>query len=88
MLTKTSFAAATGEHAQNRMIFKQLLQAEAIDATQVDSCRLAGINEILSVILMTAKFGVPLVCHAGGVGLCSMVIHCESSVFLRLQERD
>lgn len=68
---------ATGEHGQNRMIFKQLLQAESIDVCQIDSCRLAGINEILAVLLMSAKAGVPVCPHAGGVGLCEMVIHRE-----------
>ncbi|CDZ98024.1 mandelate racemase muconate lactonizing enzyme [Phaffia rhodozyma] len=66
---------ATGEHAHNRMIFKQLLQAEAIDVCQIDSCRLAGVNEVLSVLLMSAKFGIPVCPHAGGVGLCEYVIH-------------
>ncbi|GAA5878887.1 hypothetical protein JCM16303_007220 [Sporobolomyces ruberrimus] len=74
-LKQHGIGVATGEHAQNRMIFKQLLQAEAIDACQIDSCRLAGINEILAVMLMSARFGVPVVPHAGGVGLCEMVIH-------------
>ncbi|KAJ7918391.1 enolase C-terminal domain-like protein [Mycena leptocephala] len=66
---------ATGEHAHNRMVFKQLLQAEAIDVVQIDSCRLAGVSEVLSVLLMAAKFGVPVCPHAGGVGLCEYVIH-------------
>ena len=66
---------ATGEHAQNRIIFKQLLQAEAIDFCQIDSCRLGGVNENLAVILMAAKFGVPVCPHAGGVGLCELVQH-------------
>ncbi|KAH9886066.1 enolase C-terminal domain-like protein [Cubamyces lactineus] len=66
---------ATGEHAHNRMVFKQLLQAEAIDVCQIDSCRLAGVSEVLSVLLMAAKFGVPVCPHAGGVGLCEYVIH-------------
>jgi len=66
---------ATGEHAHNRMIFKQLLQAEAIDVVQIDSCRLAGVSEVLAVLLMAAKFGVPVCPHAGGVGLCEYVIH-------------
>lgn len=57
------------------MVFKQLLQAEAIDVCQIDSCRLAGVNEVLSVLLMAAKAGVPVCPHAGGVGLCEMVIH-------------
>ena len=66
---------ATGEHGMNRVLFKQLLQAEAIDFCQVDSCRLASINEILPVLLMAAKFGVPVCPHAGGVGLCEYVQH-------------
>ncbi|KZT02985.1 enolase C-terminal domain-like protein [Laetiporus sulphureus 93-53] len=66
---------ATGEHAHNRMIFKQLLQAEAIDVCQIDSCRLGGVSEVLAVLLMAAKFGVPVCPHAGGVGLCEYVIH-------------
>ncbi|KAF9051765.1 enolase C-terminal domain-like protein [Panaeolus papilionaceus] len=66
---------ATGEHAHNRMVFKQLLQADAIDVVQIDSCRLAGVSEVLSVLLMAAKFGVPVCPHAGGVGLCEYVIH-------------
>ncbi|XP_006463191.1 hypothetical protein AGABI2DRAFT_186852 [Agaricus bisporus var. bisporus H97] len=66
---------ATGEHAHNRMVFKQLLQAQAIDVCQIDSCRLAGVSEVLSVLLMAAKFGVVVCPHAGGVGLCEYVIH-------------
>jgi L-fuconate dehydratase len=66
---------ATGEHVQNRVIFKQLLQAEAIDVCQIDACRVAGVNEVLAIILMAAKFGVPVCPHAGGVGLCEYVQH-------------
>lgn len=66
---------ATGEHCANRVIFKQLLQASAISFCQIDSCRLGGINENLAVILMAAKFGVPVCPHAGGVGLCELVQH-------------
>ncbi|HEU5089960.1 MAG TPA: L-fuconate dehydratase [Roseiflexaceae bacterium] len=66
---------ATGEHVQNRIIFKQLLQAEAIRFCQIDACRLGGVNEVLAVILMAAKFGVPVCPHAGGVGLCEYVQH-------------
>jgi L-fuconate dehydratase len=57
-----------------QMVFKQLLQAEAIDVCQIDSCRIGGVNEILSVMLMAAKFGVPVCPHAGGVGLCEYVV--------------
>jgi L-fuconate dehydratase len=68
-------AVATGEHCQNRVIFKQLLQAKAIGFCQIDSCRLGGVNEVLAVLLMAAKFGVPVCPHAGGVGLCEYVQH-------------
>ena len=66
---------ATGEQCQNRVIFKQLLQAEAIRFCQVDSCRLGGLNEVLAVMLLARKFGVPTCPHAGGVGLCEHVNH-------------
>jgi len=66
---------ATGEHVQNRVIFKQLLQSGAIDFCQIDSCRLGGVNEVLAVLLLAAKFGVPVCPHAGGVGLCEYVQH-------------
>lgn len=66
---------ATGEHVQNRIIFKQLLQTKAIDFCQIDACRLAGVNEVLVVLLMAAKFGIPVCPHAGGVGLCEYVQH-------------
>jgi L-fuconate dehydratase len=66
---------ATGEHCQNRVMFKQLLQAGAINFCQIDCCRLGGVNEVLAVLLMAAKFGVPVCPHAGGVGLCEYVQH-------------
>jgi L-fuconate dehydratase len=66
---------ATGEHGMNRVLFKQMFQAEAIDFCQLDSARLASINEILSVYLMARKFDVPVCPHAGGVGLCELVQH-------------
>jgi L-fuconate dehydratase len=66
---------ATGEHCHNSVMFKQLLQAQAIDVCQIDSCRVAGINENLAILLMAAKFGVPVCPHAGGVGLCEYVQH-------------
>jgi L-fuconate dehydratase len=66
---------ATGEHVQNRIMFKQLFQAGAIDVCQVDACRLGGVNEVLAVLLLAAKFGVPVCPHAGGVGLCEYVQH-------------
>jgi L-fuconate dehydratase len=66
---------ATGEHVQNRVVFKQLLQLGAIDAVQLDCCRLGGVNEVLAVVLLAAKFGVPVCPHAGGVGLCEYAQH-------------
>ena len=66
---------ATGEVCHNRVMFKQLLQAQAIRFVQIDSCRMGGVNEVLSVMLMAAKFGVPVCPHAGGVGLCEYVQH-------------
>ena len=66
---------ATGEHVQNRVIFKQLFQAGAIDVCQIDACRIGGVNEAIAVLLLAAKFGVPVCPHAGGVGLCEYVQH-------------
>lgn len=68
-------AVATGEQCQNRVVFKQLLQAGAIGVCQIDSCRLGGVNEVLAVLLLAEKFGVPVCPHAGGVGLCEYVQH-------------
>ena len=66
---------ATGEHCQNRVIFKQLITSGAIDICQIDSCRIGGVNEILAVLLMAAKYKIPVCPHAGGVGLCEYVQH-------------
>jgi L-fuconate dehydratase len=66
---------AAGEHVPNRVVFKQLLQAKAIDIMQIDACRVAGVNENLANLLLAAKFGVPVCPHAGGVGLCELVQH-------------
>ena len=66
---------ATGEQCQNRIVFKQLMQAGAIRFCQIDSCRLGGVNEVLAVLLLAAKFGIPVCPHAGGVGLCEYVQH-------------
>ncbi|MEF8795052.1 MAG: L-fuconate dehydratase [Salinivenus sp.] len=66
---------ATGEQCPNRVVFKQLLQADAIDVCQIDACRLGGVNEVLAVLLMAAKYDVPVCPHAGGVGLCEYVQH-------------
>jgi L-fuconate dehydratase len=75
---------ATGEHCQNRVMFKQLLQAGAIDVCQIDSCRVAGVNENLAVMLMAAKFGVPVCPHAGGVGLCEYVQHLSAFDYIAI----
>jgi L-fuconate dehydratase len=66
---------ATGEHVANRVVFKQLLQAGAVDIVQIDSARVGGVNENIAILLLAAKFGVPVCPHAGGVGLCEMVQH-------------
>jgi L-fuconate dehydratase len=66
---------ATGEHVQNRVMFKQMLQAGAIDVLQIDAARVGGVNENVAILLLAAKFGVPVCPHAGGVGLCELVQH-------------
>ncbi|HWL86742.1 MAG TPA: enolase C-terminal domain-like protein, partial [Polyangiaceae bacterium] len=66
---------ATGEHVQNRVVFKQLLQLGAIDVLQMDAARVGGVNENVAILLLAAKFGVPVCPHAGGVGLCELVRH-------------
>ena len=73
---------ATGEHCQNSVMFKQMMQAGAIDVCQIDSCRVAGVNEVLAILLMAAKFGIPVCPHAGGVGLCEYVQHLAMFDFL------
>lgn len=75
---------ATGEQCQNRVVFKQLLQARAIRFCQIDSCRLGGVNEVLAVMLMARKFGVPVCPHAGGVGLCEYVNHLVMIDYARI----
>ncbi len=75
---------ATGEHCHNRVMFKQLFQAQAIDVCQIDSCRVAGVNENLAILLMAAKFGVVVCPHAGGVGLCEYVQHLSFFDYLRV----
>ncbi len=73
---------ATGEHVHNAVMFKQFLQAGAIDVCQIDACRVASVNENLAILLMCAKFGVPVCPHAGGVGLCEYVQHLSIFDFL------
>ncbi|WP_422741922.1 enolase C-terminal domain-like protein [Micromonospora sp. WMMD754] len=75
---------ATGEVAANRVVFKQLLQAEAIGVMQVDACRVGGVDEVLAELLLAAKFGVPVCPHAGGVGLCEYVQHLAVFDHLRV----
>ncbi len=74
---------ATGEHVPNAVVFKQLLQAGAVDVVQIDACRVAGVNENIAILLLAAKFGVPVCPHAGGVGLCELVQHLAMFDFLR-----
>ena len=71
----TPIKVATGEHVHNAVMFKQLLQAGAVDVVQIDACRVGGVNENLAILLLAAKFGVPVCPHAGGVGLCELVQH-------------
>ncbi|WP_457323823.1 enolase C-terminal domain-like protein, partial [Roseateles sp. P5_E11] len=73
---------ATGEMCQNRILFKQFMMRGAIDVVQIDSCRLGGVNEILAVMLMAAKHGLPVCPHAGGVGLCEYVQHLSMIDYL------
>jgi L-fuconate dehydratase len=75
---------ATGEHGQNRVIFKQLMQAEAISICQLDSCRLGGVNEVLAVYLLAARFGIPCCPHAGGVGLSEYVQHLALADYIAI----
>lgn len=75
---------ATGEHAHNRIVFKQLLQAGAIDVLQLDAARVGGVNENLAILLLAAKFGVPVCPHAGGVGLCELVQHLAMFDYLAI----
>ena len=75
---------ATGEHVQNRIIFKQLFQANALSICQIDACRVGGVNEVLAILLMAAKFGIPVCPHAGGVGLCEYVQHLSLFDYIAL----
>ncbi|MBX7267493.1 fuconate dehydratase [Micromonospora sp. Llam7] len=83
-LTGGRCRVATGEVAANKVIFKQLLQAEAIGVMQIDACRVGGVDEVLAEILLAAKFGVPICPHAGGVGLCEYVQHLAIFDYLRV----
>ncbi|MGA2025085.1 MAG: enolase C-terminal domain-like protein [Steroidobacteraceae bacterium] len=75
---------STGEHTQNRVIFKQLFQAQAVDLIQIDATRVGGVNENLAILLMAAKFGVRVFPHAGGVGLCELVQHLAMADYVAI----
>ena len=75
---------STGEHTHNRVMFKQLLQARAVDLLHIDAARVGGVNENLAVLLLAAKFGVRVFPHAGGVGLCEMVQHLAMADFVAI----
>ena len=75
---------STGEHTQNRVVFKQLFQAHAVDLVQIDAARVGGVNENLAILLMAAKFGIPVFPHAGGVGLCELVQHLAMADFIAI----
>ncbi|HMG02750.1 MAG TPA: enolase C-terminal domain-like protein [Edaphobacter sp.] len=77
-----SVRIATGEHCHNRVMFKQFLQAKALDVVQLDSCRVGGVNENLAILLLATKFNIPVCPHAGGVGLCEYVQHLSIFDFL------
>ena len=87
----TPIKVATGEHVHNRVMFKQLLQAEAVDIVQIDASRVGGVNENLAILLLATKFGAPVCPHAGGVGLCEVVQHLSfldyAAVSGRLDDR-
>jgi L-fuconate dehydratase len=78
---------ATGEHMANRVMFKQFLQADALQILQIDATRVAGVNENLAILLLAAKFGVPVCPHAGGVGLCEIVQHLSMFDYLAVSAR-
>ena len=78
---------ATGEHTHNRIMFKQLLASDAVDVVQPDACRLGGLNEVLAVLLLAAKFGKPVCPHAGGVGLCEYAQHISMIDFVAVSGR-
>jgi L-fuconate dehydratase len=75
---------STGEHTQNRVMFKQLFQAGAVDLVQIDAARVGGVNENLAILLLAAKFGVRVFPHAGGVGLCELVQHLAMADFIAI----
>ena len=78
---------STGEHTHNRVMFKQLFQAQAVDLVQIDAARVGGVNENLAILLLAAKFGVRVFPHAGGVGLCELVQHLAMADFVAITGR-
>lgn len=74
-LREHGIGVATGEMCQNRVMFKQFLKLHAMQFCQIDSCRVGGVSEVLAIMVLARKFGVPVVPHAGGVGLCELVRH-------------
>ena len=83
-LRPLGIGVATGEHCHNRVMFKQFLESGAMDFCQIDSCRLGGINEIIAVMLLAEKHGVPVCPHAGGVGLCEMTLHLIAFYYIAI----
>jgi L-fuconate dehydratase len=75
---------STGEHTHNRVMFKQLFQAKAVDLIQIDAARVGGVNENLAILLMAAKFGIRVFPHAGGVGLCELVQHLAMADYVAI----
>ncbi|MDB6158774.1 MAG: beta protein [Gammaproteobacteria bacterium] len=75
---------STGEHTHNRVMFKQLFQAKAVDLIQIDAARVGGVNENIAILLMAAKFGVRVFPHAGGVGLCELVQHLAMADYVAI----
>jgi L-fuconate dehydratase len=78
---------STGEHTHNRIMFKQLFQAQAVDLVQIDAARVGGVNENLAILLLAAKFGVRVFPHAGGVGLCELVQHLAMADYIAISTR-
>lgn len=75
---------STGEHTHNRVMFKQLFQAGAVDLVQIDAARVGGVNENIAILLLAAKFGIRVFPHAGGVGLCELVQHLAMADFVAI----
>jgi L-fuconate dehydratase len=78
---------STGEHTHNRVMFKQLFQAQAVDLVQIDAARVGGVNENLAILLLAAHNGVRVFPHAGGVGLCELVQHLAMADFVAITGR-